>query len=44
MNRLSWWLLSVLARALEPGERDAVMGDLAESGAGVTAGARDLIG
>src|SRR5437588_1036607 len=32
MRRLAWWLLNVLARGLEPAERDAVLGDLAESG------------
>ena len=32
--RFGWWLLSVLARALEPAERDVVLGDLAESGEG----------
>jgi len=41
---LGWWLLSVLARALEPAERDVVLGDLAESGEGVGAATRNLLG
>ena len=42
--RLGWWLLGVLARALEPAERDVVLGDLAESGEGVGAATRNLLG
>jgi hypothetical protein len=42
--RLGWWLLSVLSRALEPAERDVVLGDLAESGEGVGAATRNLLG
>ena len=30
--RICWWLVDTLSRTLEPGERDAVRGDLAESG------------
>ena len=44
MTRVGWWLLSVLARALEPAERDVVLGDLAESGEGVGAATRNLLG
>ena len=44
MMRVGWWLLSVLARALEPAERDVVLGDLAESGEGVGAATRSLLG
>ena len=32
MNRISWWLVDVVSRVLEPGERDVVRGDFAESG------------
>ncbi len=44
MTRFGWWLLSVLARALEPAERDVVLGDLAESGEGLGAATRNLLG
>ena len=44
MMRFGWWLLSVLARALEPAERDVVLGDLAESGEGVGAATCNLLG
>ena len=43
MTRFGWQLLSVLARALEPAERDVVLGDLAESGEGVGAATRNLL-
>jgi hypothetical protein len=32
MNRIGWWLVEIASRALEAQERDAVRGDLAESG------------
>ena len=32
MSRFCWWWADVVARTLEPGEREAVRGDLAESG------------
>jgi hypothetical protein len=32
MTRVSWWLAETASRLLEPDERDAVRGDLAESG------------
>jgi hypothetical protein len=38
------WMLSVVARALEPGERAVVLGDIAESGEGFVAAACDLLG
>jgi hypothetical protein len=38
-----WWLLGFLARALEPSERHAVLGDIAESGAGIFPALRDLL-
>ena len=44
MMRSGWLFLSVLARALEPDERDVVLGDLAESGEGVRAATRHLLG
>jgi len=44
MMRFGWWLLNVLARGIEPSERDVVLGDLAESDEGIAAGIRDLLG
>jgi hypothetical protein len=44
MMHFGWWLLSFLARALEPPERDVVLGDLAESGAGFGLAMGDLLG
>jgi hypothetical protein len=44
MTRLGWWWLSVLARALEPAERDVVLGDLAESAERVGKATRNLLG
>jgi hypothetical protein len=44
MTRFGWWLLRVLAHALEPAERDVVLGDLAESGEGIGAATRNLLG
>lgn len=44
MMRLGWSLLSFVARALEPPERDVVLGDLAESGASSGLAMRDLLG
>jgi hypothetical protein len=44
VTRFGWWLLSFLARALEPPERDVVLGDLAESGAGLGLAMGDLVG
>jgi hypothetical protein len=44
MTRFGWRLLRFLARALEPAERDVVLGDLAESGEGVGSATRNLLG
>jgi hypothetical protein len=44
MMRSGWCFLGVLARALEPAERDAVLGDLAECGGSIGAAIRDLLG
>src|SRR5213083_581044 len=44
MTHFGWSLVSFLARALERPERDVVLGDLAESGAGVGLAIRDLLG
>jgi len=41
---MNGWLLGVLARALEPSDRHAVLGDIAESGEGIFAALRDLLG
>ena len=41
MNRSCWWLAEKLSRLLEPVEREAVLGDLAESG---ETGAQALLG
>jgi hypothetical protein len=44
MNRICWWLVERLSRRLEPGERDAVLGDIAESGESGRGALRDLLG
>jgi hypothetical protein len=44
VTRLGWWFTRVLARALEPEERDIVLGDLVESGEGLGPAMRDLLG
>jgi hypothetical protein len=44
MTRICWWLADCLSRMLEPGERDAVWGDVAESGEGSAAAFRDMFG
>ena len=44
MNRICWWLADRLSRRLEPGERDAVLGDIAESGENGREALRDLAG
>jgi hypothetical protein len=44
MNRLCWWLVERLSRRLEPGEKDAVLGDIAESGETGREALRDLLG
>ncbi|MGD1069493.1 MAG: hypothetical protein ABSB15_05075 [Bryobacteraceae bacterium] len=44
MTPISWWLVGSLSRALEPDERNAVLGDFAESGRTGGAALRDLSG
>jgi hypothetical protein len=44
MTRTCWWLVDMMSRLLEPDERDAVLGDLAESGATSPQAFRDLLG
>src|SRR4029079_16658731 len=44
MMRFGRLFLSVLSRALEPDERDVVLGDFAESGESVGAASRHLLG
>lgn len=44
MMRFGWSLLSVLARTLEPAERQVLLGDVTESGEGIGAAMRDLLG
>lgn len=44
MNRIGWWLVDLLSRALEPGERDAVRGDFAESGESAASALRGVLG
>jgi hypothetical protein len=44
MTRISWLLVDRLSRFLAPDERDAVLGDLAESGEGAAQALFDLIG
>lgn len=43
MTRISWWLVDILSRVLDANEREAVCGDLAESGKGVGAAMRDVL-
>lgn len=44
MTRNCWWLVSRVSRVLEPDERNAVLGDFAESGVTATRALRDLLG
>jgi hypothetical protein len=44
MNRICWWLVDRLSRLLEPDEREAVRGDLAESGETGGQALRGLLG
>jgi hypothetical protein len=44
MTHFCCWLVDLLSRMLEPAERDAVRGDLAESGVSVGQGLRDVLG
>jgi hypothetical protein len=44
MSRLCWWLVDFVSRALHPDERDAVRGDIAESGDSAGRALLDLTG
>jgi hypothetical protein len=44
MTRVCWWFVDILARMLESDERDAVRGDLAETGATCRQTIRDVLG
>jgi hypothetical protein len=44
MTRICWWLVTLVSRALEPDERDAVRGDFAESGETGGQALRDVLG
>jgi len=44
MMRMCWWLVDIVSRTLEPDERDAVLGDLTESGQGGGQALRDVLG
>ena len=44
MTKICWWLVNVVSRMLEPEERDAVRGDLAESGDTAVQMLRGLLG
>jgi hypothetical protein len=43
MQRMCWWLVDILSRALDANEREAVCGDLAESGKSGGAAMRDVL-
>ncbi len=44
MTRICWWLVDRVSRMLEPDEREAVRGDLAESGVTGGQALRDVLG
>ncbi|HLK63114.1 MAG TPA: hypothetical protein VKU19_06720 [Bryobacteraceae bacterium] len=44
MNRIFWWMVDALCRALDGDEREVVRGDLAESGDGPGAALIDVLG
>ena len=44
MTRICWWCVDLVSRMLEPGERDAVRGDFAESGETGGQALRGLLG
>ena len=44
MTKICWWLVDLLFRMLEPGERDVVRGDFTESGETAGQALRDLFG
>ena len=43
MDRTCWWLTGILSRTLEPDERDAVLGDIRESGETGAQALRDML-
>jgi hypothetical protein len=43
MSRICWWLVGILCRLLSPDERDAVRGDLTESGSSGAAAVLDVV-
>lgn len=44
MASITWWLVDVASRFLEPDEREAVRGDLAEAGDSAWRGLTDILG
>jgi len=44
MNRIGWWLVDRLSRLLESNERDAILGDFAESAERYGRALLDLLG
>jgi hypothetical protein len=44
MTRICWWLVHAISRMLDTGERDAVLGDFAESGETGGQALRDVLG
>ena len=44
MTRICWWLADRVSRLLEPDEREAVRGDLEETGAAGGKALRDVLG
>ena len=44
MKRICWWLVDLVSRMLEPGERDVVRGDFTESGQSGAQALRDVLG
>lgn len=44
MTPMYWWLVDVVSRMLGPGEREAVRGDIVESGETAAQALRDLLG
>ncbi len=44
MTRICWWLVDKMSRLLEPDERNAVLGDFAETGEAAGQALRDVLG
>ena len=44
MTAFGWWLVELVSHLLEPGERDAVLGDFEESGQSAARALLDVIG